>query len=206
MRGHDWINSTLPDELIVEILCRLDSKSSRDACSLVCKRWLRLERLSRESLRIGASGSPNALVKLLARRFPNVRNVFIDERLSVPLPVQFRGRLTEYALESEFYSENGETGSEDNGTQSFCLSDAGLTAVGEGFSKIETLSLIWCSNITNVGLRSITEHCKSLKALDLQVFSVVEGLKLGCTPSLKFVDLFQFIGILNIVRYNIYCN
>lgn len=90
MRGRDRINQIqiLPDEIIIEIFRQLESKSSRDACALVCKRWLRLERLSRLTLRIGASGCPDALVRLLARRFVNVRNVFIDERLSISLPVQ----------------------------------------------------------------------------------------------------------------------
>jgi hypothetical protein len=83
------VNSVLPDELILEIFRNLDSKSSRDACSLVCRRWLTLERFSRDTIRIGASGSLDALVDLLARRFPNVTNVYIDERLSVSLPVDF---------------------------------------------------------------------------------------------------------------------
>lgn len=89
MKGHDLINLILPDELILEIFHNLDSKSSRDACSLVCRRWLTLERFSRDTIRIGASGSPDALVHILARRFPNVTNVYIDERLSVSLPVDF---------------------------------------------------------------------------------------------------------------------
>ena len=88
MRGHDWINTCLPDELIVEIIRRLDSKPGRDACSLVCKRWLALERLSRTTLRIGATGSPDLFVELLARRFNNVRNVHIDERLNISLPLE----------------------------------------------------------------------------------------------------------------------
>lgn len=88
MRGHDWINTSLPDELIVEIFTRLVSKPSRDSISLVCKRWLAIERLSRTTLRIGASGDPDIVVTLLSCRFPNVRNVYIDERLSSALPDQ----------------------------------------------------------------------------------------------------------------------
>jgi len=86
MKGHDRINNALPDELILEIFRRLDSQSSRDACSLVCRRWFHLERISRESIRIGASASPDQLVTALVARFPNVRNVYIDERLTMSLP------------------------------------------------------------------------------------------------------------------------
>uniref|UniRef100_A0A5B7BJ11 F-box domain-containing protein n=1 Tax=Davidia involucrata TaxID=16924 RepID=A0A5B7BJ11_DAVIN len=172
MRGHDRINSILPDELILEIFRHLDSKSSRDACSLVCKRWLDLERLSRDTIRIGASGSPDALVKLLARRFVNVTNVHIDERLSVFLPVQYgRRRGGDQSTVSPFklHYLPEKSGSEDGEVVSYYLSDAGLTAVGEGFTKLEKLSLIWCSNVTSVGLKSIAEKCRSLRSLDLQV-------------------------------------
>lgn len=87
MRGRDWINLILPDELILEIFDHLDSKSSRDACSLVCKRWCCLERISRDTIRIGASGSPDELVRILSKKFVNVKNLFVDERLAIPLPV-----------------------------------------------------------------------------------------------------------------------
>ena len=89
MRGRDYINPALPDELILEIFRRLDSKTRRDACSLVCKRWLDLERLSRDTIRVGASSHPDLQIKLLARHFVNIRNVYVDERLSISLPVQF---------------------------------------------------------------------------------------------------------------------
>ncbi|KAJ0764672.1 putative F-box domain-containing protein [Helianthus annuus] len=102
MRGHDWINSMLPDELILEIFRNLDSKTSRDACALVCRRWLTLERLSRDTIRIGGSGSPDSLVNLIASRFVNVTNLYIDERLSGAHPFDSYwiklGHFYEYSL------------------------------------------------------------------------------------------------------------
>lgn len=171
MRGRDWINQILPDELILDIFRHLESKSSRDACALVCKRWLRLERLSRLTLRIGASGCPDVFIRLLARRFVNVRNVFVDERLTISLPVPLgRRRGADHSVISSLKIQSmAETnGSEDNETESYCLSDAGLAAVAAGFTKLEKLSLIWCSNVTHVGLRSIAEKCILLRSLDLQ--------------------------------------
>lgn len=60
-------------------------------------------------------------------------------------------------------------GYEYNETDSYCLSDAGLATVGKGFPKLERLSLIWCSSVSSVGLKSIAEICSGLKTLDLQV-------------------------------------
>ncbi|XVF66346.1 hypothetical protein PTKIN_Ptkin10aG0027900 [Pterospermum kingtungense] len=171
MRGHDWINTCLPDELILEILRRVDSKASHDACSLVCRRWLRLERLSRTTLRIGASCIPDLFVKLLARRFVNVKSVHIDERLSVSLPVNVgkrRGRDESLLTSLKLHYAGEKSGYDEEDCESFCLTDAGLTAVGDGFSKLENLSLIWCSNVTSLGIISLAQKCSFLKSLDLQ--------------------------------------
>lgn len=84
MRGGDLINTLLPDEILYEVFRRLDGhKSACDAASLVCKRWLRLDRASRRTVRIGASGSPDVFVSSVLRRFHSLRNVFVDERLTV---------------------------------------------------------------------------------------------------------------------------
>ncbi|KZV49407.1 F-box/LRR-repeat protein 4-like [Dorcoceras hygrometricum] len=82
----DLINAVLPDELIEEIFGHLESKLSRDACSLVCKRWLSLERLSRFSISISSS-TPESYIRLLSTVFVNLRSVYIDERRTMSLPV-----------------------------------------------------------------------------------------------------------------------
>lgn len=64
---------------------------------------------------------------------------------------------------------NDENGPGDGGLESYSLSDAGLSALGEGFPKLEKLSLIWCSNVSSMGLISLAEKCTFLKSLDLQV-------------------------------------
>ncbi|CAM8902992.1 unnamed protein product [Rhodiola kirilowii] len=171
MRKYDRINAYLPDELIIEIFRRLDAKSSRDACSLVCKRWLKLERLSRTTLRIGASGSPDLFVHILSRRFSNATRIFVDERLSIALPAppgrrRNHGRSPKSSLKVK--SSSIYNGSDDGELETYCLSDVGLTYVGEGFKKLEKLSLIWCSNVSSVGLISLAERCRALKYLDLQ--------------------------------------
>ncbi|WVZ11040.1 hypothetical protein V8G54_015570 [Vigna mungo] len=148
MRGHDWINNSLPDELIVEIFSHLHTKSIRDACSLVCRRWFRLERRTRATLRIGAT---RLFLDLLPTRFSSLRNLYIDERLSIPLQP---GRRRSADKDSYF--------------ESTCLTDTGLSSLGEGFPKLHRLGLIWCSNVSSDGLTSFARKCSSLKALDLQ--------------------------------------
>lgn len=52
--------------------------------------------------------------------------------------------------------------------ESSSLTDTGLTALANGFPRIENLSLIWCPNVSSVGLCSLAQKCTSLKSLDLQ--------------------------------------
>lgn len=61
------------------------------------------------------------------------------------------------------------SGSEDGDFETSCMSDAMLSVLGEGFSKLEKLSLIWCNNVTSTGLASLAQKCSLLKSLDLQV-------------------------------------
>ncbi|KAF5206214.1 F-box/LRR-repeat protein [Thalictrum thalictroides] len=185
MKGYDLINTILPEELILEIFTHLEeSKSTRDSSSLVCKKWLKLERLTRKTIRIGATGNPDDLVKRLTDQFTNVRYVYFDERLPVSSPPfpQF-GSSSSYrsrSNQSKKRRRNRSTGSfselqpkaeytelETIDLESFSLTDSGMTALAR-VTRLEKLSLIWCSSVTSAGLKSIAENCKSLKCLDLQ--------------------------------------
>uniref|UniRef100_A0A2P2KM93 F-box domain-containing protein n=1 Tax=Rhizophora mucronata TaxID=61149 RepID=A0A2P2KM93_RHIMU len=206
MRGHDWMNGSLPDEMILEIFRHLDSKATRDACSLVCKRWLSLERLSRTTLRIGASGNPDLFIKFLSRRFRNVQVIHVDERLSVSLPVHLvcppstpiathgRRRGSDMPTLSSFklFSTTEKSMPEDGQFESLCLSDTGLDLLGYSFPKLEKLSLIWCSSVSSTGLTFLAHKCRFLKSLDLQGCYVGnEGLEaIGkCCNQLEDVNL-----------------
>lgn len=88
-----------------------------------------------------------------------------------------RGRNTSSPSSSKRKKLNDKTHSEAENAESCSLTDVGLTALANGFPKIENLSLIWCPNVSSVGLRSLAQKCTSLRSLDLQVilFSYVLG-------------------------------
>jgi F-box and leucine-rich repeat protein 2/20 len=88
MRGADLINPALPDELLDDVIRRVGAgpgggKRDLDACALVCRRWRRLERASRRSARLAASGErADEVLRLVAERFPALADVSVDERLT----------------------------------------------------------------------------------------------------------------------------
>ncbi|XP_022858089.1 F-box/LRR-repeat protein 4-like [Olea europaea var. sylvestris] len=147
MRGFDWINTVLLDRLILQIFRQLESWESRDACSVVCKRWLSLEHLNRETIYISTS----AYVKLLSRRFVSVE-------------VTISGR----AYHFNQFALSGESVSEENGMRKCCFPDSVLAAVRDGFTKLEILRLMWFPDAIHVGLISIAEKCKLLVSLQLE--------------------------------------
>lgn len=148
MRGFDLINKVLPDDLMLQIFRQLESRDSREACSLVCKRWLSLERLSRETIYI----STDAHVKLLSQLFVNVVKVTISGRTYL---------INQFDLD-------GESVSEENGIRKCCFSDSVLAAVGDGFTKLEILRLMCFPDAIHAGLISIAKKCKLLKSLELE--------------------------------------
>ena len=95
--------------------------------------------------------------------------------------------------------------SEDGEIDSYCLSDAGLAAVGEGFTKLEKLSLIWCSNVTNAGVKSLVAKCSSLRSLDLQVnVWLSNSFFLMYYHTIGFVQLVSLTIIIKFEHYH--CN
>jgi len=81
------------------------------------------------------------------------------------------------------------------------LSDEGLSAISE-CSKLETLNLTWCINITDVGLQALAENCSCLQSLSLHGLLGVsdvglERLAKSCGNSLKALDV---SGCINIKR------
>ncbi|CAI9777015.1 unnamed protein product [Fraxinus pennsylvanica] len=191
---------------MLEIFQYLDWKKDQEASSLVCKRWLNLVRLSRKTIHIRFSDGTDALIKLLSDRFFNIRNVWVDENsLISPAPIYGRPSLiNRFPLNEIWKSQLDEM-------RECRLSDAGLAAIGGGFTKLESLRLTLCNNVTDVGLISIVEKCKLLKSLDLQYCCVgdnslaaiakyctrLEDLNLVCCKSLTdtgFVQLAHGCG------------
>lgn len=91
------------------------------------------------------------------------------------------------SLKIHFVGENSVPKEEDS--ESFCLTDSGLTAVANGFAKLEKLSLIWCSNVTSFGVVSLAQKCTFLKSLDLQVIHYMLGEVLVIFDSINLLCL-----------------
>ncbi|CAM0874044.1 unnamed protein product [Alopecurus aequalis] len=225
MRGSDLINVVLPEELLEDVLRRVGSaKRDLDACSLVCRRWRHLERATRRSAKLPASGvHADEVVGLFAERFPALADVSIDERVSadgagfaVPASRSRRPgissnpsgrRMPRFARRFISPSRLDRTTSAD-GIGSTCLTDAGLTNLARGCKGLEKLSLVWCSNISSTGLVRIAENCKKLTSLDIQacyigdpgLIAIGKGCKLLNNLNLRYVEGPTDEGLIGLIK------
>lgn len=63
----------------MEILSRIESKPDMDSCALVCRKWNRIDRSTRRTVKIAASGPADRLLARVVERFTGLTSVFIDE-------------------------------------------------------------------------------------------------------------------------------
>lgn len=71
----------------MDILTRVESKPDLDSCALVCRKWNRIDRLTRRKVKIAAYGAADQLLARVIGRFTGLTSVIIDEL--VPLSSYF---------------------------------------------------------------------------------------------------------------------
>ncbi|KAK4751442.1 hypothetical protein SAY87_004924 [Trapa incisa] len=149
--------SNLPDECLAYIFQFLGSRD-RKMCSLVCRRWLRIEGQSRQRLSLYAKSDLIAAVPSLFLRFDAVTKLALkcdrkcvsisdDALILISLRCQ---NLTRLKLRS-------------------CreLTDAGMTAFAKTCKSLKKLSCGSCA-FGSVGMNAILDNCASLEELSVK--------------------------------------
>jgi len=152
----DYI-SDLPDECLA---CIFQSLSSRDrkSCSLVCRRWLRIEGQSRHRLSLNAQSDLLPFVSSLFSRFDAVtklalkcerRSVSIGDEALVAISIRCRN-ITRLKLRA-------------------CreITDAGMAAFAKNCKALKKLSCGSCA-FGAKGMNAILDNCASLEDLSVK--------------------------------------
>ncbi|XP_050235010.1 F-box/LRR-repeat protein 14 [Mercurialis annua] len=120
----------LPDQLVWEILSRVNKTVDRNAASLVCKRLYELDNEQRLSLRFGCGLDPaNQALTSLCNRFPNL----------VKVEITYSGWMSKLGKQ---------------------LDDYGLFVLANNCPSLSDLALCYCTFITDVGLRYLASCSK----------------------------------------------
>ncbi|XP_047310118.1 protein AUXIN SIGNALING F-BOX 2 [Impatiens glandulifera] len=171
-----------PDEVLEHIFDFLESHRDRNAVSLVCKSWCRVEGFSRERVFIGNCYAVSPERTIL--RFPRFKSLtlkgkphFADFNL---VPHDWGGFVYPW-IEAMAKSR---VNLEELRLKRMVVSDESLELLSKAFVNLKALILVSCEGFTTDGLAAIASNCRFLRELDLHENDVedVRGQWLNCFP------------------------
>uniref|UniRef100_A0A1D1YFV9 Transport inhibitor response 1-like protein Os04g0395600 n=2 Tax=Anthurium amnicola TaxID=1678845 RepID=A0A1D1YFV9_9ARAE len=170
-----------PEEVVEHIFDFLESHRDRNAVSLVCKAWYRVERLSRRSVFIGNCYAVRP--ERLAARFPRVRSLTLKGK---PHFADFNLVPQDWGAYARPWIEAAARGCgnlEELHLKRMVISDECLELLARSFPNFRSLILVSCEGFSTDGLAAIATHCTMLRELDLHENEVEDrGEWLSCFP------------------------
>lgn len=147
-----------PDEVIEHVFDFVTSHKDRNAISLVCKSWYKIERYSRQKVFIGNCYAINP--ERLLRRFPCLKSLtlkgkphFADFNL---VPHEWGGFVLPW-IEALARSR---VGLEELRLKRMVVTDESLELLSRSFVNFKSLVLVSCEGFTTDGLASIAANCR----------------------------------------------
>lgn len=147
-----------PDEVIEHVFDYVVSHRDRNALSLVCKSWYRIERCTRQKVFIGNcySISPERLIQ----RFPSLKSLTLKGK---PHFADFS--LVPYGWGGFVYPwiealAKGRVGLEELRLKRMVVSDESLELLSRSFMNFKSLVLVSCEGFTTDGLAAVAANCR----------------------------------------------
>lgn len=147
-----------PEEVLEHVFDFLTSHRDRNAVSMVCKSWYRVESFSREKVFIGNCYAINP--DRLIARFPRLRSLtlkgkphFADFNL---VPPDWGGYVYPWIEAMAKASIN----LEELRLKRMVVSDESLELLARSFPNFKSLVLVSCEGFTTEGLAAIASNCR----------------------------------------------
>lgn len=147
-----------PEEVLEHVFDFLTSHRDRNAVSMVCKTWYRVESFSREKVFIGNCYAINP--ERLIARFPRLRSLtlkgkphFADFNL---VPPDWGGYVYPWIEAMAKASIN----LEELRLKRMVVSDESLELLARSFPNFKSLVLVSCEGFTTDGLAAIASNCR----------------------------------------------
>lgn len=178
----------LPDQIIWDVLGRIQKTFDRNSVSLVCKCLHELDKEQREFLRVGCGLDPaNEALLSLCIRFPNLTKVEITYS-------GWMSKLGKQLDDTGLRILSDHCPSLVNLTLSFCtfITDAGLCYLAS-CTKLRALKLNFTPGITGCGILSLAVGCKNLSTLHL-----IRCLNVSSVEWLEYLGKFETLEDLSI--------
>lgn len=206
----------LPDDCLILIFTSLSDYTDRESFGLTCRRWYRIQNITRRSLQFSCSfqlnitslswGSGPAVNSLhlsrLLTRFQHLHSLSLSG--CTELPDSGLSHLQLYGSNLRYLNLECCFGITDQGLEfvgSGCpllisvslvrcyINDDGLKRLAEYCTCLREVNLSYCSSISDYGIRCLTQHCRDLQSLMISHCRRVTGSGFkGCSPSLTCLE------------------
>ncbi|MQM03445.1 hypothetical protein Taro_036231 [Colocasia esculenta] len=158
--------AAFPDEVWEHVFSFLTADADRNAISLVCRAWHRIDRMSRSRIFVGNcyAVSPRRAVT----RFPALRSVFIKGK---PHFADFNLVPHDWGSDAHAWITALAAGCpllEELRLKRMVVTDESLELVAKSFRNFKVLVLTSCEGFSTAGLAAIAANCRHLRELDLQ--------------------------------------
>ncbi|XP_047314640.1 protein AUXIN SIGNALING F-BOX 2-like [Impatiens glandulifera] len=199
--------NNFPDDVLENIFDYLKSNQDRNAVSLVCKSWYRVEGFNRKRvfIRNCYAISPEKTLS----RFPRLSSLTLKGRPHFAhfnlVPPDWGGFVYPWIEAMAKSCVN----LEDLRLKRMVVSDESLKLISKAFVNFKALNLVGCQGFTTAGISAIASNCRFIKELDLHENDVedLEGKWLNCFPetctslvSLNFACLKGEVNLLALER------
>ncbi|RWW47037.1 hypothetical protein BHE74_00046966 [Ensete ventricosum] len=176
VKQSSWVMERLGDDELGLVLRSVDRWRDRKSCARVCRRWRRVEALTRAVLRVL---DPHYLPRFLPR-FPNLTALEAATPISDPdLDLIARSCPVLESLNLNARRSRIELDEEPHGVEPRDVTDAGLCAIAFCCRKLKNISLRRRKGVGDVGAIELAKHAKGLSSLDLSWCSKVTDRAVG---------------------------
>ncbi|KAK8967699.1 Protein TRANSPORT INHIBITOR RESPONSE 1 [Platanthera guangdongensis] len=164
--GAVWVTAAMfPEEVLEYVFSFVEADADRNAISLVCRGWYRIERRCRRRIFIGNCYSVSPEMAL--RRFPEVRAVVIKGK---PHFADFNLVPSDWGGGADAWVESLAEACpqlEELRFKRMVVTDDCLELIGRSFRNFKVLSLVSCEGFSTAGLGYVAANCRNLRELDL---------------------------------------
>ncbi|XP_071723332.1 F-box/LRR-repeat protein 12 [Rutidosis leptorrhynchoides] len=227
--GHSFIMH-LPDDCLFLIFDKFDSSVDRESFGLTCHRLLNIQNFSRKSLEFGCSFSrfshslsgnsvdiDTFILDKLIKRFTQLESLSLSgcvnlEDSGLVALERYGSKLHSLFLDCCFKVTDKSLVSVAIGCQSLtsislyrcAVTDNGLIVIAESCVSLKDLNLEWCIPITDMGISSVTKHCRVIRAIKISHCENIKGFGFkDCSQTLKCLEAdsckFEPEGVMDIL-------
>ncbi|CAH9129897.1 unnamed protein product [Cuscuta epithymum] len=196
-------SDTVLENVLKHVLCYVTDRRDRNATSLVCKSWYRIEAMTRSEVFIGNCYAVSP--QRVRDRFSRVKSLIVKGKPRFAdfglLPPDWGARVDAWI--TAFSQPYGAL--EKLYLKRMVILDEDMQALAEAFPNLEELVVVCCEGFGTMGLAFVAGECRKLRVLELMECDIDDEEMdwISCFPGDETcLESLAFDCVINDVNYN----